>query len=75
MEIFKYSSLLVILRYIESNGNNINKLIQLIYLIFFGLIGVTIIAVHLIITLIILSNKKPTLCYGKPCGIYYKYIW
>ena len=44
--------------YCENGGGAMETLlIQLIYLLFFGLIGVTIIAVALIITLVIILSK------------------
>ena len=46
-------------QFICENGGGAMEtlLIQLIYLLFFGLIGVTIIAVALIITLVIILSK------------------
>ena len=50
--------------YCENGGETL--LIQLIYLLFFGLIGVTIIAVALIITFVIFWENKKAPHYALP---------
>ena len=53
--------------YCENGGGAMKTvLLQIIFLLFCRLVGVTIIAVALIITLVIILSKKNMLCWNEP---------